>query len=41
MTPGDKELLLKDRCARLPYGVKIALKNNGAYHHENIAKKVM
>lgn len=22
MTPGDKELLLKDLCARLPYGVK-------------------
>ena len=23
MTPGDKELLLKDLCARLPYGVKL------------------
>ena len=23
MTPEDKELLLKDLCARLPYGVKI------------------
>ena len=23
MTPGDKELLLKDLCARLPYGVKV------------------
>ena len=30
---------LKDLCARLPYGVKIALKNNGSYHHENVAKK--
>ena len=37
MTQND--ILLKDLCARLPYGVKIALKNNGAYHHENIAKK--
>ena len=34
----DKELLLKDLCARLPYGVKIALKNSEAYHHDNIAK---
>ena len=25
MTPNDKELLLKDLCARLPYGVKIEL----------------
>ena len=25
MTQGDKELLLKDLCARLPYGVKIKL----------------
>lgn len=39
MMQNDKDLLLKDLCARLPYGVKIALKNNGAYHHENIAKK--
>ena len=39
MTQNEKDLLLKDLCARLPYGVKIALKNNGAYHHENIAKK--
>ena len=23
MTPGDKEILLKDLCARLPYGVKM------------------
>ena len=39
MTKEDRELLLKDLCARLPYGVKIALKNNGTYHHENIAKE--
>lgn len=39
MTQEQKDLLLKDLCARLRYGVKIALKNNGAYHHENIAKK--
>ena len=39
MTQEDKKLLLKDLCARLPYGVKIALKNNGSYHHENVAKK--
>ena len=39
MTQEQKDLLLKDLCARLLYGVKIALKNNGAYHHENIAKK--
>lgn len=39
MTQKDKDLLLKDLCARLPYGVKIALKNNGSYHHDNVAKK--
>ena len=39
MTQEDKELLLKDLCARLPYGVKIALKNDGTYHHDNVAKK--
>jgi hypothetical protein len=39
MTQEDKELLLADLCGRLPYGVKIALKNNGSYHHENVAKK--
>lgn len=38
MKQEEKELLLKDLCARLPYGVKIALNNNGAYHHENVAK---
>ena len=25
MTPEDKELLVKDLCARLPYGVKISI----------------
>lgn len=39
MTQKDKELLLVDLCGRLSYGVKIALKNNGSYHHENVAKK--
>ena len=39
MTQENKELLLKDLTARLSYGVKIALKNNGSYHHENVAKK--
>ena len=39
MTQEHKELLLKDLCARLPYGVKIALKNSEAYHHDNIAKR--
>lgn len=34
-----KDILIKDLCARLPYGVKIALKNSEAYHHENVAKK--
>ena len=27
MTQEDKELLLKDLCARLPYGVKVEYKN--------------
>ncbi len=39
MTEEDRTLLLKDLSARLPYGVKIALKNDGSYHHENVAKK--
>ena len=39
MKQEQKELLLKDLCGRLPYGVKIALKNNGSYHHDNVAKK--
>ena len=39
MTEEDKKLLLKDLSARFAYGVKIALKNNGSYHHENVAKK--
>ena len=38
MTQENKVLLLRDLCARLPYGVKIALKNSEAYHHDNIAK---
>lgn len=39
MTQENKDLLIKDLCGRLPYGVKIALKNSEAYHHENVAKK--
>jgi len=39
MKEEDRKLLLKDLSARLPYGVKIALKNSEAYHHENVAKK--
>ena len=38
MKKEDGELLIKDLCSRLSYGVKIALNNNGAYHHENVAK---
>lgn len=33
MAPGDKELLLKDLCARLPYGVKIAFFNEDLTYH--------
>lgn len=39
MTEEDRKLLLKDLSARLPYGIKIALKNSWSYHHENVAKK--
>ena len=39
MKKEDKKLFLKDLTARLTYGVKIALKNNGTYHHYNVAKK--
>ena len=39
MTQTDKELLLKDLCARLPYGVKAEVTNTQGYHHENVAKK--
>jgi hypothetical protein len=39
MTEEDRKLLMKDLSARLPYGVKIALKNSESYHHENVAKK--
>lgn len=38
MTNKQKELLIKDLCARLPYGVKCAIKNSEGYHHENVAK---
>lgn len=39
MKQEDKELLLRDLCSRLPYGVKIELTNSCSYHHENVAKK--
>jgi hypothetical protein len=38
MTEEQKNILIKDLCARLPYGVKCAIKNSDGYHHENIAK---
>ena len=38
MTQEEKEILLKDLLARLPYGVKCAIKNSEGYHHENVAK---
>ena len=38
MTQEQKNLLLKDLCSRLPYGVKCAIKNSYGYHHENVAK---
>ena len=31
MNKQDKELLLKDLCARLPYGVKVQIKANNCY----------
>ena len=36
MTPEDKELLIKDLCARLPYNVicKVEFKENGKYNHK-------
>lgn len=33
MTQEDKELLLKDLCARLPYGVKVAFFNEDLTYH--------
>lgn len=35
----QKGLLLRDLCARLPYGVKAEVVNTQGYHHENVAKK--
>lgn len=32
MTQEDKKLLLKDLCARLPYGVKVSLKDENGYN---------
>ena len=39
MRQKDKELLKRDLCARLPYGVKAEVANTQGYHHENVAKK--
>lgn len=39
MRQEEINLLFTDLCGRLPYGVKIALKNSWSYHHENVAKK--
>ena len=33
MTEEQKDLLLKDLCARLPYGVKVAFLNEDLTHH--------
>lgn len=33
MTQGDKELLFKDLCARLPYGVKVTFFNEDLTYH--------
>lgn len=38
MTKEEKDLLIQDLCSRLPYGVKIELRNSRIYHHENISK---
>ena len=35
MTQSDKDLLLKDLCARLPYGVKVAFLNEDLTHHSD------
>ena len=35
----EKELLIKDLCGRLPYGVKAEVTNTQGYHHDNVAKK--
>jgi hypothetical protein len=36
MTREDKELLLKDLCVRLPYGVKIAIHGSGELTMRNV-----
>lgn len=35
MTQEQKDLLLKDLCARLPYGVKVAFLNEDLTHHSD------
>ena len=34
MTPEQKELLMKDLCSRLPYGVKVKFKTNGVIENK-------
>ena len=38
MTQKDKELLLKDICGRLPYGVKVQVYNNNRYALATLTK---
>ncbi len=37
MTKEDKELLVKDLCAKLPYGVKVAVNDDCAYNGKIIS----
>ena len=39
MTSEEKQLLIKDLCSRIPYGVKVEVTNTQGYHHDNVAKK--
>lgn len=39
MMQKEKDLLIKDLCARLPYRVKVEVTNTQGYHHDNVVKK--
>ena len=39
MKQNEKDLLVKDLCGRLLYGVKAEVTNTQGYHHDNVAKK--
>lgn len=41
MTQEDKELLLEDLCARLPYGVKFKYKYIDEFFHENYSTSIL